>query len=63
VLGYYDNPADDAIRVWTGLGEFLVLRSLPQTLAVTQITSNFRNSIASEWIAAYNLHLTNPFSI
>lgn len=63
VLGYYDDPAKLTIRVWTALGEFTIFRSLPQTFSVMQIHQGFRNSIASEWMAAYNLHRTNPFSV
>jgi hypothetical protein len=63
VLAYYDDPAEDAIRVFTALGEFTVPRSLAQTFAVMQVRPEYQNSVASDWIAAYNRHRTDPFGI
>lgn len=63
VLGYYsENPDAPTIQVWTPLGEFTILRSLPQTQSVMAIKSAFRDSVAGDWIAAYTLHQTDPFS-
>jgi hypothetical protein len=51
------------ITVWTALIKFEINREMPTGITEAKKHEDFRNTLADEWIKAFELHIRSPFSV